>query len=320
MERKANFVLIGLFTLAVIAGAFGFVFWIHQTAGKKQSVAYRVIFDGSVSGLRVGSSVLFNGIRVGEVTQLALNVEKPTQVVAMLQVNKATPIRSDTRVGLEFAGLTGIASVSLRGISATTTLLEKEEGEPPTLKADPNAGQDVMGAAREVLSKAMDVITENQEELHKAIVNVGVFTDSLARNAKDIDEIVANTKHATASASELADNLDKRTAEITVGVNRLTATATRQIEIVGKSIVDLTHNPQRFLFGGGGGGGAAGGGGGPSGGSGSTSGSTNDGSNSNASAATAPSGLGALFGTTAPAAKPKQAAKPKPVAPAGAQR
>jgi phospholipid/cholesterol/gamma-HCH transport system substrate-binding protein len=253
MERKANFVLIGLFTLAVIAGIFGFVFWIHQTAGKKQSVAYRVIFDGTVSGLRVGSAVLFNGIRVGEVTDLRLNVEKPTQVTAMLQVNKATPIRSDTRVGLEFTGLTGIASVSLRGISATTTLLEKEEGEPPTLKADPNAGQDMMQAAREVLAKAMDVITENQEDLHKAIANVVVFTDSLARNAASIDEIVANTKHATASASELADNLDKRTAEITIGINRLTSTATRQIEIVGKSIVDLTHNPQRFLFGGGGG-------------------------------------------------------------------
>jgi len=37
MERKANFVLIGLFTLAVIAGAFGFVFWIHQTAGKSKA-------------------------------------------------------------------------------------------------------------------------------------------------------------------------------------------------------------------------------------------------------------------------------------------
>ena len=250
MERKANYVLIGLFTLAVIAGAFGFVFWVHQTAGKKQSVAYRVIFDGTVSGLRVGSSVLFNGIRVGEVTQLALNVDKPTQVTAMLQVNKATPIRSDTRVGLEFTGLTGIASVSLRGISATTTLLEREEGEPPTLKADPNAGQDVMAAAREVLTKAQDVITSNQEALHKAIEDVAVFTDALARNAASIDEIMANTKHATASASELVDNLDKRTAEITVGINRLTSTATRQIEIVGKSIVDLTHNPQRFLFGG----------------------------------------------------------------------
>jgi phospholipid/cholesterol/gamma-HCH transport system substrate-binding protein len=206
--------------------------------------------------------------------------------------------------------------VSLRGISATTTLLEKEEGEPPTLKADPNAGQDVMGAAREVLTKAMDVITENQEELHKAITNVGVFTDSLARNAKDIDEIVANTKHATASAAELADNLDKRTAEITVGVNRLTSTATRQIEIVGKSIVDLTHNPQRFLFGGSGGG--SGSGGGPSGSSGSTS-NTDASATSNASAGSNPSGLGALFSPAAPAA-PKQAAKPKPRPPAAVQR
>jgi phospholipid/cholesterol/gamma-HCH transport system substrate-binding protein len=308
MERKANFVLIGLFTLAVIAGIFGFVFWIHQTAGKKQSVAYRVIFDGTVSGLRVGSSVLFNGIRVGEVTDLRLNVEKPTQVTAMLQVNKATPIRSDTRVGLEFAGLTGIASVSLKGISATTTLLEREEGEPPTLKADPNAGQDMMQAAREVLTKAMDVITENQEDLHKAIQNVVVFTETLARNSKDLDEIVANTKHATASASELADHLDQRTAEITIGINRVTATANRQLEIVGKAIVDLTHNPQRFLFGG----------------SGSSSNNTNSGESgsgttSNASSGTSnrtgSGGLGALLNPApAPAAKPA-AKKPRPAAP-----
>src|SRR5450631_1061669 len=301
MERKANYVLIGLFTLAVIAGAFGFVFWIHQTAGKKQSVAYRVIFDGTVSGLRVGSSVLFNGIRVGEVTELALSADVPTQVTAMLQVNKATPIRSDTRVGLEFTGLTGIASVSLRGISATTTLLEKEEGEPPTLKADLNAGQDMMQAARELLSKAMDVITENQESLHKAIKDVGVFTETLARNSKDLDEIVSNTKHATASAATLADHLDERTAEITVGINRLTSTATRQVEIVGKSIVDLTHNPQRFLFGGGGSSSA------------STGVNTNTTSNTAPGAATGSgaTGLGALFSPATPAApaKPKAAAK-----------
>ena len=306
MERKANFVLIGLFTLAVIAGVFGFVFWIHQTAGKKQSVAYRVIFDGSVSGLRVGSSVLFNGIRVGEVTDLRLNAELPTQVTAMLSVNKATPIRSDTHVGLEFTGLTGLASVSLKGVSATTTLLEREEGEPPTLKADPGAGQDVMQAAREVLNKAEAVITSNQEALHKAIENVVVFTDSLARNATNIDEIIANTKHATASASELADNLDKRTAEITVGINRLTSTATRQIEIVGKSIVDLTQHPSRFLFGGGG--------------SSSSSDSSSNASSPSRNSSPAPaSGLGAILNpSAAPAAKPKPAAKPRP--PAAAQQ
>jgi phospholipid/cholesterol/gamma-HCH transport system substrate-binding protein len=278
MERKANYVLIGLFTFAVIASAFGFVFWIHHTSGKKQSVTYRVIFDTSVSGLRVGGPVLFNGIRVGEVTQLKLNPEKPSEVEATLQVNKATPIRSDTHVGLEFTGLTGIASVSLRGVSATTPLLEREEGEPPTLKADASASQDLMQAVRDTLNNANAVIAENQEALHKAVQDLSVFTAALARNADSIDEVVNNTKQATASIRDLAgsldqrtadiasgvtkltDNLDQRTADITTGVNKLTETATKQIEIVGgdahrtlihidKAVSDLAKNPQRILFG-----------------------------------------------------------------------
>jgi phospholipid/cholesterol/gamma-HCH transport system substrate-binding protein len=251
MERKANYVLIGLFTLAAIAAAFAFVFWIHYTSDKKQGVAYRVIFDGAVSGLRVGSSVLFNGIRVGEVTALRLNADSPSQVTALILVNKATPIRADTYVGLEFTGLTGIASVSLKGISATTPLLEKEEGEPPTLKADISASQDMMQAARDVLAKLDAVITGNQEALHKSVQNLETFTDTLARNADGIDAVIKNSKEATASAHELMDNLDKRTAEISANTNTLMKTATRQVEIAGKAITDLAHNPSRILFGGG---------------------------------------------------------------------
>lgn len=278
MERKANYVLIGLFTFAVVAGAFGFVFWIHHTSGKKQSVLYRVIFDSSVSGLHRGGPVLFNGIRVGDVTNLQLNPDKPSEVIATLQVNKATPIRSDTRVGLEFTGLTGIASVSLKGVSATTPLLEREEGEPPTLKADPSASQDMMQAVRETLNSANAVIADNQAALHQAIQDLATFTSTLARNSGNIDEIMNNTKQATSSVRDLADNLDKRTADIsasvikltdhldkrthdiTVGVNKMTATATKQIEGVGgdarrtlgnidKAITDLANNPQRILFG-----------------------------------------------------------------------
>jgi phospholipid/cholesterol/gamma-HCH transport system substrate-binding protein len=254
MERKANYVLIGLFTLAAIAAAFAFVFWIHYTSDKKQGVAYRVIFDGAVSGLRVGSSVLFNGIRVGEVTALRLNADSPSQVTALILVNKATPIRSDTYVGLEFAGLTGIASVSLKGILSTTPLLEREEGEPPTLKADISASQDLMQAARDILAKADAVIVSNQEALHKSMQNLEAFTDTLARNADGIDAVIKNSKEATASAHDLMDNLDKRTAEITINVNALMKTASRQVEIAGKAITDLAHNPSRILFGGGGGG------------------------------------------------------------------
>ena len=114
MEDSAKYALIGLFTFAVIAGAFGFIYWLHNAPGTKESAQLSVIFEGSVSGLRVGGPVLFNGIRVGEVTDMRLT-DNPAEVAAVLSVAKATPVRADTHVSLEYAGLTGIASVSLKG-------------------------------------------------------------------------------------------------------------------------------------------------------------------------------------------------------------
>ena len=66
METRANFVLIGAFTLAVIAAAFGFVLWFQSLHATKARSPLRVIFEGPAAGLRNGGSVNFNGIRVGE--------------------------------------------------------------------------------------------------------------------------------------------------------------------------------------------------------------------------------------------------------------
>ncbi len=262
MEDRAHYTLVGVFTFMVVAAVFGFLFWLHQTAGKKEADLYRVIFDGAVSGLGVGNPVMFNGIRVGVVTNLRLNPDNPSQVTALLTVDKATPIRSDTRVGLEFTGLTGIASISLKGISATTPLLEGADGEPPTLKADASASQDLPQAVHAALNKTSELIDENRAELRQAIADLALFTAALARNAGQVDEIMTNGKEAAASIHSLASNLDKSATAITTGVNKLTATATRQIEIVGgdahraignidRAVTDLAQNPQRILFGGG---------------------------------------------------------------------
>jgi len=274
MEDRAKFVLVGLFTFAVIAGAFGFVYWLHVNAGSRESATYRVIFDGSVTGLRVGAPVLFNGIRVGDVTSLQLT-KNPAEVAAILSVDDTTPVRSDTRVTLEFSGLTGIASVSLKGVLADSPPLKTKPGQMPTLKAESNAGQDLSSAVRETLGRADAVIAANQESLHKAIENIKTFTEALARNSDKIDSIVAHTdsmmsnandliatsKGTMESAHKLADNLDKRTESITAGVNKLTTTATKQINIVGadahrainnidRAVTDLAKHPSRILFGG----------------------------------------------------------------------
>src|SRR5258707_559595 len=113
MEPRANFVLIGSFTLAVIAAAFGFVLWFQSLHTTKARSPLRVVFEGPAAGLRNGGSVNFNGIRVGEV--ISVKLDNPRRVVALAMVENNAPIRKDTLVGLEFQGLTGVAAISLKG-------------------------------------------------------------------------------------------------------------------------------------------------------------------------------------------------------------
>ena len=50
METRAAFVVVGAFVLAAIAAVFGFVYWLHNTAGLGPRTTYHVQFDGSVPG------------------------------------------------------------------------------------------------------------------------------------------------------------------------------------------------------------------------------------------------------------------------------
>ena len=131
METRAPFVIIGAFVLAAIAAAFGFVYWLHNTGGLGPRTTYHVQFEGSVPGLLVGAAVLFNGIRVGEVTELSLAPDNPRRVNAAIAVTSTTPVRSDTKVGLDFQGLTGVPVIALEGGQ-----LLGASGPVPTLMAE----------------------------------------------------------------------------------------------------------------------------------------------------------------------------------------
>jgi len=120
-----------------VLGVFGFVYWFQNIGGAGERAYYSVVFDGSVSGLRTGATVLFNGIRVGEVTSLKLNPKHPKQVVAVIAIEKKVAVRRDTEVGLEFQGLTGIASVSLKGGTPAAPVLEGSKDNPPEFAAAP---------------------------------------------------------------------------------------------------------------------------------------------------------------------------------------
>jgi phospholipid/cholesterol/gamma-HCH transport system substrate-binding protein len=250
METKANFVLIGAFTLAVVAAAFGFVFWFQNLGAAAQRIPLRIVFEGAASGLRTGGNVNFNGIKIGEVTSIKL--DDPKRVVVITNVDKSAPIRKDSLVGLEFAGLTGVSSISLKGGSIEAGGVPVAEDGVPTLTADPNAIQDIGEAVRGVLQNVNRLVLENQETLHNSMTNIEAFSKSLAANSARIDSIMAGVDglmgekgelHAAAkSFRELADNLDKRSAGLIIDGRRTLADISRAVN-------NFDRNPTRVLFG-----------------------------------------------------------------------
>ncbi|NOT69729.1 MAG: MCE family protein [Hyphomicrobium sp.] len=202
MEIRARYTLIGLFTLLVIAAAFAFVYWLNNAGGLSSRAQYRVRYENTVSGLLKGSAVLFNGIRVGEVSGLQLSAENPKQVVAVFAVDRATPVRADTKAGIEFQGLMGAPVVSLRGGAASSPLLISSDGAPPMLIADPDAGQNMTEAARAVLKNIDSVVSDNSEPLKGLIANINTFSAVLAKNTDRIDGILGGIERMTGGAKK----------------------------------------------------------------------------------------------------------------------
>ena len=205
METRARYALIGAFMLAVILASFAFIYWLENKGGFGERDIYQVRFQGSVSGLSVGSAVLFNGLRVGEVTGLSLSVERPQDAVATIGVVHNTPVRDDTEVTIETQGLTGGAAIALSGGTSSSPLPGSESGAPPMLLAAPQAGQDWTQSARDAFQRMDQVLSENSESLNSAIKNIDTFAGALARNSDKVDGILAGIERMTGGGTSPAN-------------------------------------------------------------------------------------------------------------------
>lgn len=192
METRAPFVIVGAFILAALVAVFGFVYWLNNAGGIGKRESYQLVFNGPVPGLLVGAAVTFNGIRVGEVTSLELVADRPHDVHATIAVTERTPVRSDTKVSLDFQGLTGVPVVALEGGESASA--------PPVqgaLVAEKDAGQSMTQAARDALRKVDSVLSDNSVPLHDAITNLSTFADALARNTPRLDGLIGGLERMT---------------------------------------------------------------------------------------------------------------------------
>jgi phospholipid/cholesterol/gamma-HCH transport system substrate-binding protein len=210
MKARASNLTIGTTTLAVIAAAFVGFLGVRKMHGIQQQAPLRIVFEGSASGLRKGSSVNFDGVQVGVIRSLKL--DNPRKVVAFVMVDRSAPVRKDTIVGLEFQGLTGLAAISLTGGDATAPPVPPDADGIPTLTADLTEIQSI----RDTLHNVDRVLVGNQATIKDALLSFEAYSASLASRGDVIETAVSKADTAFANfdgAMTKIDNLIPGLAE-----------------------------------------------------------------------------------------------------------
>lgn len=232
METRAHHVVIGLFTLIVFSATLFFGLWLTHSSTDRQFTFYDVVFNESVNGLSQGSSVLYNGIRVGEVVQLRLDTENPGKVWARTRVAASTPIREDTQARLAVAGITGMANIQFSRGSVSSPMLLGKDGQIAVIVATPSPlgqlltnSEDFMLNVNQLLARLNEIVTpDNQQHLASMLKNLDQLTQTMGDQrgnikdmlqqltlaSKQVNEILAQTNRLVRNTNGLVDGQGKR--------------------------------------------------------------------------------------------------------------
>lgn len=208
METKANYVLIGAFTIAGFVGILLFLMWFAKLELDRQFAYYDVDFP-EVSGLSVSSSVMFAGLNVGQVVNMALSPAQDGTVRVRIEVAEDTPVRANSRASLMAQGVTGVTNVSITaGSPAAGLLRDQHPGEIPVIPADRSVLQALSDQGPEMIDRLNTVAEqltnlfgdENQQRVTNILANI-------ERSSGNLDQAMADITKATTSIASAADNI-----------------------------------------------------------------------------------------------------------------
>ncbi len=219
METKANYVIVGIFTVVAIVAAFVFVYWTAAIGDRGETAVLRVRIPGSAAGLGRGSAVLFNGVKVGDVQPRLHRRQRPVDrhrrhrdrpADAAHQVDQGryrhrrphrpgqhraarAPTSQEPKL-LDEAEATGRIAEITANPSAVTNLLE--------------TAQDIFTRADKVLSNLEGFVTDVRAPLTDTINNAQKFSEALGNNADGVDDFLASVTKLSKQLAGASDKLE----------------------------------------------------------------------------------------------------------------
>lgn len=213
MERNANYALVGLASTIILAGMLVFIVWLGALGLTKPYNLYDIVFQGPVRGLAQGAEVDFNGIKVGEVTKIALDPQDSRLVIARAKVTSDVPIREDSYATLEPQGITGVNFIQITAGTASKPLLRDTvpPGQVPRLRSKKDALSDLLAGGGYIVQRTVEVLDrvnrvfsdENIKTLSATLSDVQAVTAEL----RERKSIFADAQRTLQSADQAAQQI-----------------------------------------------------------------------------------------------------------------
>ncbi|MGH8173023.1 MAG: MlaD family protein, partial [Rhodanobacteraceae bacterium] len=235
METRAHHVIIGAFAIGVFVFALGFVLWLSKSSIDREFQTFDIVFNEAVTGLSKGGLVQYNGIKVGEVTQLSLDREDPRKVIARVRVDGNTPVKEDTRAKLGLMGVTGVAFIQLSGGSPESPLLRPTRQNPvPVIQSEESALSKILASGSDIVTSVNDLLLRANEVLSKD-------------NVDRISKVLAHVESITGTVNDQRDELGTALHQLADATGELKKTLTT-LDTMATTTNDLMNNNARQVL------------------------------------------------------------------------
>jgi phospholipid/cholesterol/gamma-HCH transport system substrate-binding protein len=213
MERNANYALVGLISTMLLIALIVFVLWLTNFALSAKYDTYDIVFHGPIQGLSKGGDVQFNGIKVGEVSDLSLDKKDPNLVIAVARVAADTPIREDSVATLEPQGITGVNYIQVTAGTTSKPLLKDTvpPGVTPTLQAKGGTISQLLSGGGTVLQDAVETLGRinrvlSDQNIEKVTAIIG-DVQSVTAELRERKAIIADADKTLQSADQAAQQI-----------------------------------------------------------------------------------------------------------------
>ena len=234
MEAKTNYTIVGSIVVILVISLISATLWLSVGFNQRDYSFYTVYLSESVGGLSEESAVKYNGVKVGFVKTIALNINDPRQVELTLAVENNIPITNSTAATLISQGITGTTYIGLSASSSDLTPIQRMPGEPyPVIPAKPSLFNQLDMIIKEVsenvnkVSFQLQRIFNEQNSLYikHTLANIEQVTALIATNSANINTSIKNADIFLANLSRASKDFPLTVKELNSVIRRFHSVA-----------------------------------------------------------------------------------------------